>query len=166
MELIRLRVNDDGILRLIGKWLNTGVMEEGKVAYLDKGPPQGGVISPLLSNIFLHYVLDDWFSLEVKSRMKGRCFIIRWDVDFTIGFESGSDTERLGKPQSKSTDNGGSGIFDFLGFTFYWVKDLKGYWIIKKKTARKRLNRMRGIFKSGSVGRASDNQCLYPEANT
>ena len=166
MKLIRLRVNDGGILRLIGKWLNAGVMEEGKVVYPDKGTPQGGVISPLLSNIFLHYVLDGWFYHEVKSRMKGRCFVIRWADDFIIGFEFESDAVRLmevipkrferyglelhpdktalikfGKPQTKSTGSGGNGTFDFLGFTFYWGKSLKGYWIIKKKTARKRLNR-------------------------
>jgi len=136
------------------------------MVYPDKGTPQGGVISPLLSNIFLHYVLDDWFYHEVKSRMKGRCFVIRWADDFIIGFEFESDAVRLmevipkrferyglefhpdktalikfGKPQTKSTGSGGNGTFDFLGFTFYWGKSLKGYWIIKKKTARKRLNR-------------------------
>jgi RNA-directed DNA polymerase len=166
LEFIRLRVNDGGILRLIGKWLNAGVMEEDKMEYPDRGTPQGGVISPLLSNIFLHYVLDDWFVCEVKPRMKGRCFVIRWADDFIMGFELESDAARVmevipkrfnryglelhpdktalikfGKPLVKSTDSGGNGTFDFLGFTFYWGKSLKGYWVIKKKTARKRLNR-------------------------
>ena len=88
-------MNDGAILRLIGKWLNAGVMEEDRLEYPDKGAPQGGVISPVLSNIFLHYVLDDWFASEVNPRMKGRCFIIRWADDFMIGFELESDANRV-----------------------------------------------------------------------
>jgi group II intron reverse transcriptase/maturase len=166
LDLIRHRVNDGAILRLIGKWLNAGVMEEERVEYPDKGTPQGGVVSPLLSNIFLHHVLDDWFALEVAPRMKRRCFVIRWADDFIIGFELESDAKRVmavlpkrfgryglelhpektalirfGKPPSKATDSGENGTFDFLGFTFFWGKGLKGYWVIKKKTARKRLSR-------------------------
>ena len=82
-------------MRLIGKWLNAGVMEEGNLSYPGKGTPQGGVISPVLSNIFLHYVLDDWFVKEVRPRMKGRCFIIRYADDFILGFEWESDAQRL-----------------------------------------------------------------------
>jgi len=166
LEVIRQRVNDGAILRLIGKWLNAGVMEEERVDYPDKGTPQGGVISPLLSNIFLHYVLDDWFAQEVAPRMKRRCFVIRWADDFIVGFELESDAKRVmavvpkrferyglelhpektalirfGKPSSKATDSGENGTFDFLGFTFFWGKGLKGYWVIRKKTARKRLSR-------------------------
>jgi group II intron reverse transcriptase/maturase len=80
-ELLKLRVNDGGIIRLIGKWLNAGVMEEGRFYCSDSGTPQGGVISPVLSNIFLHYVLDDWFVKEVQPRMKGRSFLIRFADD-------------------------------------------------------------------------------------
>jgi RNA-directed DNA polymerase len=166
LELIRRRVNDGTILRLIGKWLNAGVMEEDRLEYPDKGTPQGGVISPLLSNIFLHYVLDDWFAREVNPRMKGRCFITRWADDFIIGFELESDAKRVkevlaqrfnryalelhpektalikfARPTLKSRAEAENGTFDFLGFTFYWSKSLRGYWVIKRKTARKRLNR-------------------------
>ena len=74
-ELLKRRVNDGGILRLIGKWLNAGVMEEDRLEYPEKGTPQGGVISPLLSNIYLHYVLDDWIVREVGPRLRGRYFI-------------------------------------------------------------------------------------------
>jgi len=165
-DLIRLKVNDGRILRLIGKWLNAGVMEDDRTTYPDKGTPQGGVVSPILSNIFLHYVLDDWFAKAVAPRMKGRCFIIRYADDFIIGCEKETDAHRIMEVLPKRFDSYGlnlhpkktilipfskppasvrkdkvNGNFDFLGFTFYWAKSLKGYWIIKKKTAGKRLNR-------------------------
>ena len=165
-EIIKQRVNDGGILRLIGKWLNAGVMEEGIVTYPEKGTPQGGVISPLLSNIFLHHVLDDWFVREVKPRMKGRCFIIRWADDFIIGFELESDARRVmevlpkrfarfglalhsekttmipfRKPSLNNKAGTKKGTFDFLGFTFFWARSRRGYWVIKKKTLKKRLRR-------------------------
>jgi group II intron reverse transcriptase/maturase len=162
-DLIRLRVKDGGILRLIGKWLNAGVAEDGEVIYPEKGTPQGGVISPTLSNIFLHYVLDDWYVKTVQPRMKGKCFLIRFADDFIIGFQLESDAKRLievlpkrferfalslhprktrliafGKPARNAKPEG---TFDFLGFTFYWGKSLTGNWVIKKQTARKRRNR-------------------------
>lgn len=165
-ELIRLKVNDGRILRLIGKWLNAGVMEDDRTTYPDKGTPQGGVVSPILSNIFLHYVLDDWYAKAVAPRMKGRCFIIRYADDFIIGCEKETDAHRImevlpkrfesyglnlhpkktilipfSKPPASVRKDKVNGNFDFLGFTFYWAKSLKGYWIIKKKTAGKRLNR-------------------------
>jgi retron-type reverse transcriptase len=76
------------LLRLIGKWLKAGVMEDGSVSYPDSGSPQGGVVSPQLSNIFLHYVLDVWFEQEVKPRLRGRAFLIRFADDFVIGFST------------------------------------------------------------------------------
>ena len=166
LGFIRRRVNDGAILRLIGKWLNAGVMEEDRLEYPDKGTPQGGVISPLLSNIFLHYVLDEWMDKEVKPRMKGKCFITRWADDFIIGFQLETDAKRakevlpkrfnrfglelhpdktslirFGRPQMNAKGQQKNGTFDFLGFTYYWGRSLTGYPVIKKKTARKRLNR-------------------------
>ncbi len=166
LGFIRRRVNDGAILRLIGKWLNAGVMEEDRLEYPDKGTPQGGVISPLLSNIFLHYVLDEWMDKEVKPRMKGKCFITRWADDFIIGFQLETDAKRakevlpkrfnrfglelhpdktslirFGRPQMSAKGQQKNGTFDFLGFTYYWGRSLTGYPVIKKKTARKRLNR-------------------------
>jgi group II intron reverse transcriptase/maturase len=163
-DMISRRVNDGGIRKLIGKWLKVGVLDEGKLSRSESGTPQGGVISPLLANIFLHSVLDDWFVKEVKPRMRGRCFIIRWADDFIIGLEAKSDAVRImevlpkrferfglslnmrktrlvkfGKPDKAGKYK--PGTFDFLGFTFYWAKSLRGYWVIKKKTARKRLMR-------------------------
>jgi group II intron reverse transcriptase/maturase len=162
-EIIKLRVNDGGILRLIGKWLNAGVMEAGKLNRAESGTPQGGVISPLLANIFLHHVLDEWFVKEVKPRMKGKCFIIRWADDFIIGFELESEAQKVMEVLPKRFEKFGlilntektklipfmkvkkggmkPDTFDFLGFTFYWAKSLRGYWVIKKKTAKKRLSR-------------------------
>ena len=165
-SLIQRRISDKGIIRMIGKWLNAGVMEEGKLKYPEKGTPQGGVISPLLSNIYLHYVLDEWFVKEVKPRMKGRCIIIRFADDFIIGFEYESDARRFmevlpkrfnrfgltihlektkmvefRKPEIREKKANGNGTFTFLGFTHYWAKSRRGYWVIKRKTAKKRLNR-------------------------
>jgi len=164
-DMIKRKINDGTILRLIGKWLNAGVMDAGQVTHPDKGTPQGGVISPLLSNIFLHYVLDDWFVKEAKPRMKGHTFIIRWADDFIIGCEYEDDARRLlevlpkrfarfglelhpektvlvpfRKPKPKGRGKG-DGTFDFLGFTHYWAKSREGYWVIKRKTAKKKFRR-------------------------
>ena len=85
-DFLKRRIRDGVLLRLIGKWLKAGVLEDGCITYPDAGSPQGGVVSPLLSNIFLHYVLDDWFEREVQPRLKGRSFLIRYADDFVMGF--------------------------------------------------------------------------------
>ena len=77
-SFLQHRVRDGVITRLIGKWLNAGVLEEGVLHYPEAGTPQGGSISPLLSNVYLHYVLDRWFAQEVKPRLRGRAFMIRF----------------------------------------------------------------------------------------
>ena len=165
-DFIRRRVNDGGILRLIGKWLNAGVMEEAKYAETKDGVPQGGVVSPLLSNIFLHYVLDEWFVRDVLPRMKGRCFMVRFADDFVIGCEREEDARRImevlpkrfnryglsvhpektklvdfTRPARNTRKGKGNGTFDFLGFTHYWARSRRGNWVIKRKTVRKRRNR-------------------------
>ena len=164
--LIKRRVTDGSIQRLIGKWLNAGVMEEDRLEYPEKGTPQGGVISPLLSNIYLHYALDDWFAKDVQPRLKGKCFIIRWADDFLIGFEKEADVLRVkavipkrfekyglslhaektrlvcfAKPTKRSDDKRKRETFDFLGFTHYWARTRQGFLVIKKKTAGPRLRR-------------------------
>jgi len=171
-EFIQQRVSDGGILRLLGKWLHAGVLESGELTYPDKGAPQGGVISPMVSNVFLHRVLDEWFVKDVYPRMQGRCFVTRFADDFIIGFELEADAHRVmevlpkrfarfrltihpektvltefKRPPSRDQSAGGKGTFDFLGFTHYWAKTRRGYWVIKRKTVGKRLRRfMKGIW--------------------
>jgi group II intron reverse transcriptase/maturase len=163
-EVLRKRVNDGGIIRQVGKWLNAGVMEAGALHYPDLGTPQGGVISPLLANIYLHEVLDEWFEHQIKPRLKGRTFLVRFADDFVIGCELESDARRImavlpkrfgrygltihpekttmvpfGKPTPIWRHR--NGTFDFLGFTHFWGKSRKGNGVIKRKTAKKRLRR-------------------------
>jgi group II intron reverse transcriptase/maturase len=170
-KFLRLRVRDGVLLRLIDKWLKAGVMEDGSVSYPDTGTPQGGVVSPLLSNVFLHYVLDLWFEQEVKPRLRHRAFLIRYADDFVIGFRDHRDAQRVmevlpkrfGKyglavhptktklvpfrpPSFTMRDRNGPrdnrpGTFDLLGFTHYWARSLRGYWVIKLKTAANRFSR-------------------------
>jgi RNA-directed DNA polymerase len=168
-EFVGKRVRDGVLLRLIGKWLSAGVMEDGCVSYPDSGSPQGGVISPMLSNIYLHYVLDEWFERQVKPRLQGQAHLIRYADDFVIGFTDEQDARRVmevlpkrfgrygltlhpektrlvpfERPSSPSggDDRGeGPGSFDFLGFTHIWAKSQRGYWVIKQRTAASRLRR-------------------------
>lgn len=165
-RFLKQRVNDGGILRLVGKWLNAGVLEEGMMTYPESGTPQGGVISPLLANIYLHYVLDEWFVKAVMPRMKGGCFLVRFADDFIIGCEVEGDAHRIlavlpkrfgrysltihptktklvdFRPpirQKRAVEE--DQTFNFLGFTHYWAKSRRGTWVIKRKTMRKRLTR-------------------------
>jgi hypothetical protein len=80
-EFLQQRIRDGVVLRLIGKWLNAGVMESGAVTHPEAGSPQGGVVSPVLANVYLHYVLDQWFAREVQSRLKGRAYVVRYEAE-------------------------------------------------------------------------------------
>jgi RNA-directed DNA polymerase len=95
-QFLQLRVRDGVLLRLIGKWLNAGVMEDGCVSYPDAGSPQGGVVSPLLSNVFLHYVLDIWFEQEVRPRLRSQACLIRYADDCAPRRRKGRLQERPG----------------------------------------------------------------------
>jgi len=165
MDVIKKRVNDGGLLRLIGKWLNAGVLDGEDLFYPEKGTPQGGVISPILANIFLHHVLDEWFVKEIQPLLKGRSFLIRFADDTVFGFEYESDARLVMKVLVKRFEKFGLTIhpeksalidfrnplkrkeeseiakdtFDFLGFTHYWGKTRRGYYTIKRKTIGKRL---------------------------
>ena len=168
---LQQRIRDGVLLRLVGKWLNAGVLEDGCLSYPDAGSPQGGVISPILANVFLHYVLDEWFAREVQSRLAGRAFLIRYADDFVIGFTHEDDARRVmevlpkrfGKyglaihpdktklvpfrrPPHDSPPKGAPhgdqpGTFDLLGFTHYWGRSRKGNWVVKRRTASSRFTR-------------------------
>lgn len=162
-KLLRLRVRDGVVGRLIGKWLNAGVMEEGRVTYPEQGTPQGSGISPLISNLYLHYVLDTWLEQLVKPRMKGKVELVRFCDDAVILFNRRDDAERVLEMLPERFAEYGLTInrektelicfrnpqqerkqpasFDFLGFTHYWGKSRKGWWIVKRKTAAKRIRR-------------------------
>ena len=94
-DIVRKRVRDGVLLRLIGKWLNAGVMEDGAIEYPEAGTPQGGVISPLLANIYLHEVLDEWFAQQVAPRLVGRAVLVRYADDVVIIFEQEHDARRV-----------------------------------------------------------------------
>jgi len=94
-EILDQRVTDGVVRRMIDKWLNAGVLEAGTLHFATEGTPQGGVISPMLSNIFLHYVLDAWFESEVKPRLKGKATLVRFADDFVMTFETYQDAKRV-----------------------------------------------------------------------
>ena len=163
-RILQRRVNDGAILRLIGMWLHVGVLEEGKVVRSETGTPQGGVISPILANIFLHTVLDEWFETTVRGRMGGSCFLVRFADDFVMGYAFKGDAEKVYRVLPKRfaryglsihpeksrlvqfsrpywRQGKGPGTFAFLGFDHYWDKTRNGGWTIKRKTQGKRLRR-------------------------
>jgi len=160
-EFLDKRVKDGVIRRMIDKWLKAGVMERGNISYSEFGSPQGSVISPLLSNVYLHYVLDEWFSEQIQPLLKGQSFIVRFADDFVLGFTDKSDAERvmavlpkrfakfgltLHPEKTRMIDlnakrGGNNRSFDFLGFTHFLSRSLKGYMVLKRKTSSKRLTR-------------------------
>lgn len=163
-EILRQRVVDGVVVRLIGKWLNAGVLEGGVMRHATAGTPQGGVISPLLANIYLHEVLDTWWVREVLPRMRGKAFAVRYADDFVLAFSNEEDARRVQAVLSNRFGKYGLTLhsdktrlvrferpgtaggeppetFDFLGFTHYWAKSRKGRWVPKQRTARDRLRR-------------------------
>lgn len=162
------RVRDGVLRRMIDKWLKAGVMEEGRQSYPESGTPQGGVISPLLANVYLHEVLDTWFEKEVRPRLKGRACLIRYADDVVMAFELEQDAARVVEVLAKRLARFGlqlhpeksrlvrfqrpqrgtnpprqerPGTFDLLGFTHYWGKARNGSWALKRKTSKDRMRR-------------------------
>jgi hypothetical protein len=153
-------------VRLIGKWRRAGVREAGVLSHPETGVVQGGVLFPVLATILLHQVLEEWVEREVRPRMPGRCFLIRFADDFVSGCELEVDARRgmavlpkrfsrfgltihptktaliaFRKPHGHEPSDTGNGTCDFLGFTHDWTKSRQGFWVIKRRTARKRLRR-------------------------
>ena len=172
-EVLRRRVCDGVILRLVDKWLNAGVMEDGALSGRESGTPQGGVISPILANIFLHTVLDVWFAKVVRPRSQGRTALVRYADDAVMLFQSEEEARRVMAVLPKRfgvygltlhpdktrlvpfhcpgrrTDGGPNrpGTFDFLGFTIHWSKSLRGEWFVRMRTAADRFRRaIRSVF--------------------
>ena len=169
IEMIEKRVSDASILRLIGKWINVGVIEDGRLLVSETGTGQGQVISPLLANIYLHCVLDEWFEAVVKPRLKGEAYEIRYADDFILCFQFKEDAERVrdvltkrfakyglklhpGKTRlmafgrqalAQSEQPGGQKptTFDFLGFTHICKRSRQGKFTVHVRTMRKRLRR-------------------------
>jgi group II intron reverse transcriptase/maturase len=160
IELLSRRIQDEALLRLIRKWLKAGILEEdGKVIHPELGTPQGGVISPVLANVYLHYALDQWFEEEVRKKNRGQSRLFRFADDFVSCFEYRHEAEAYERalPQRLAQyglevapdktkrlrfgRNGGAynGRFDFLGFEFRWEPDRKGRPTVKRRTARKKL---------------------------
>src|SRR5437868_3370829 len=161
------RVTDGVIRRMIDKWLKAGVLEDGLLRLATEGTPQGGVISPMLSNIFLHHVLDGWFEDVVKPRMVGSCTLVRFADDFVMTFKHHHDAKRvlevLGKRlgryglmlhpdktrfidfrperQGGTHPDCNAPLSDFLGFTHVWVKSQNGKKVVQQRTAKSRLAR-------------------------
>ena len=165
------RVRDGVLRRTIDKWLKAGVMEAGNLSHSHTGTPQGGVASPILSNIYLHKVLDEWFEETVKPRLRGAASLIRFADDFVLVFQLEADARRVLEVLPKRFDRYGLRLhpdktrlvrferprdkaepretqpheeprsFDFLGFTHYWEKSRRGSWVVKRKTASDRFTR-------------------------
>jgi RNA-directed DNA polymerase len=160
VEMLEERIDDRALIRLIKKWLKAGILDtDGKVIHPVTGTPQGGIVSPILANVYLHYVLDLWFHQVVKKHCRGEAWLIRYADDFVCAFQYQEDAERvyrvlgkrLGKfglevaaektrviPFHRDPPSGKTG-FDFLGFEFYWGKDRGGRPHLKRRTSRKKL---------------------------
>ena len=152
---------------MIDKWLNAGVLEEGNLHFANEGTPQGGVISPILSNIFLHHVLDQWFEDVVRPHLKGKATLVRYADDFVITFETYHDAKRVMEVLGKRLGRFGLTLhpdktrfidfrpqrrggtppdckaqsFDLLGFTHSWGKSRKGNDVVRQTTAKSRFAR-------------------------
>src|SRR4051794_17246855 len=166
LEMLRGRVADGSLLRLVSKCLHVGVLDGEDFSTPETGTAQGSILSPLLGNIYLHYVLDLWFAQEVQPRLRGQACLIRYADDFVICFERWDDAERVMKvlpqrmqrygltlhpdktrlvpfqrPALEQRDGKGPATFDFLGFTLYWRRTRRGRWRLACKTRRGRVGR-------------------------
>ncbi len=135
-DSIARRVTDGVVRRLIDKWLHAGVLESGQVHYPDAGTPQGSVISPILSNVVLHHVIDEWFTHQVQPRLRGSSTLVRFCDDFVMLFAHTSGSGESALPTS----------FNFLGFCHVWGTSRKGNTVVRQVTAKDRLARSLKAF--------------------
>jgi group II intron reverse transcriptase/maturase len=166
MEMLRLRVNDESFMRLVGKCLHVGVLDNGEYSEPDVGTAQGSVLSPMLGNVYLHHVLDVWLERQVRPRLRGKTCLVRYADDLVVGFERREEAEMVmamlhqrmaefalrlhpektrlvpfKRPPSGQGGGKGPGTFDFLGFTLLWRKTPAGHWGQSFKTRTARLQR-------------------------
>jgi len=168
VEMTEKRVTDGSVLRLIGKWIKVGVIEDGRLLVSETGTGQGQPISPLLANVYLHYVLDKWFEDEVTPRLKGEAYEIRFADDAILCFEHKEDAEKVKEALSKRFGKFGLALhpektrlvefgrnaegnakrqgnkpstFDFLGLTHICARSRRGKFTVHVRTMRKRLRR-------------------------
>jgi RNA-directed DNA polymerase len=167
VELLRKRISDPKLLRLIQRFLKAGVMVDDQLQATEEGVPQGASLSPLLANVYLHYVLDQWFEQEVKPRLRGEAYIMRFADDFICCFEDETDAVRyqtvlpkrlarfslsvaedktklirfgrFARRDSQRLGEGAPGTFDFLGFTHYCGHSRAGRFKLKRKTSSKKM---------------------------
>ena len=167
MEFLKHRITDPSLLRIISRFLKGGYMEEGRRYKADKGTPQGGVISPILANVYLHYVLDLWFEKVVRKQCEGQAYMVRYADDFVCCFQHKREAiqfyeslklrlkkfnleiaedktkvipfGRFAENNAKRTGNGKPATFDFLGFTHYCGKSKQGKFRVKRKSSRKKV---------------------------
>jgi group II intron reverse transcriptase/maturase len=167
MEFIRIRITDTALLNLIGKFLKAGYIDNGQLVKSDKGTPQGSILSPMLANIFLHYVLDEWFETTVKNHVRGFCELVRYADDFVCVVRYADDAERIEQAlknrfskygleihptksrkitfgrfekENSRKQNRRPNTFDFLGFTHYCDTSRKGNFKLGRKTSRKKFS--------------------------
>jgi group II intron reverse transcriptase/maturase len=162
IKMIEVRVNDSSITGLIRQWLKAGIKyDDGHVENPEQGTPQGGVISPILANIYLHYVLDNWFQTAVKLECSMEATLVRYADDFVVAFRSEKDAnwffselpgrfakfgltlseDKTRKIRFTRFDKDGSGTFDFLGFNFRWGVSRKGHDVVLTRTSGKKIHK-------------------------
>ena len=187
VRMLEERIEDGAFLRLIQKWLKAGVLDtDGQVLHPATGTPQGGIVSPILANVYLHYALDLWFHKVVKPRCQGEACLIRYADDFVAAFQHQADADRFYQELSQRLDKFGLELsaektrvlvfssqhdlgktsFDFLGFEFRWGRDRKGTPRVQRRTARKKFRNSLKQFtvwcQAKSRGRMTD---LFKELN-
>jgi len=160
VRMLEQRIDDGALIRLVRKWLRAGILEEnGRVEHPQSGTPQGGIVSPVLANVYLHYVLDLWFERKVRKANRGQSRLFRFADDFVCCFDYRHEAEAFGsalterlakfglelaldKTKILRFGRGGgaqNGRFDFLGFEYRWEKSRRGFAIVKRRTSRKKL---------------------------